>query len=109
MEREPTDSWLTNPSPGTPIAPRTYGPMRIPATRYAVTAGSFNSFATRESISPEKSAIDKLKSTCIEFPLKDLFLLNKKVIFIGLSSKKTTAHLLAYYILAQKIYFFKYF
>ena len=49
-----------------PIArrPSKDGPIRIPATRYAVTAGNFITFARRESKSPARRAIDKLSKIC---------------------------------------------
>ena len=59
---------LVKPSPLTPKAPRQYGPTKIPATKYAVTAGNFKSFATRESIKPANIAIDKLSNACIYIP-----------------------------------------
>lgn len=54
------------PKPSIPSLPRQYGPMRMPATRYAVTAGSLRGFATRDMSRPAISAIAMLRSVVIE-------------------------------------------
>jgi len=54
------------PSPGTFNAPRQYGPIKIPATRYAVTAGNCKSFAKRDKSKPESNAMDKDTKICIK-------------------------------------------
>jgi hypothetical protein len=60
------------PKPSTPNIPKQNGPTSTPATRYAVTAGRFTSFARRESISPANNAIDKLNKTVITLLLKNI-------------------------------------
>ena len=56
---------LIEPRPSTPNLPSTKGPIRIPAIRYAVTAGRLRSFARRERISPASKAIDRIRRKCM--------------------------------------------
>ena len=49
------------PMPSISSEPSINGPIITPATKYAVTAGSFTSFASLESKRPVSNAIDKLK------------------------------------------------
>ena len=51
------------PIPGMSNAPSTNGPIKTPAIRYAVTAGSFTSLASLDKSRPASRAIDKLKKT----------------------------------------------
>ena len=55
----------TKPIPSMPSAPRQYGPMRIPATRYAVTAGRLNIFVILERTSPASIAIESARRICM--------------------------------------------
>ena len=59
-------SKCVKPSPSTPKAPKQKGPIKTPATRYAVTAGRLTNFARRDNINPAKSAIDKLNKISIK-------------------------------------------
>ena len=54
-----------NPSPLTPACPRQKGPTSMPATRYAVTAGSFKTFARRDNKRPTISAMARLNKISI--------------------------------------------
>ena len=53
-----TDSRLVNPSPSIFNAPRQYGPMSTPATKYAVTDGSRNGLNTLVIKSPARMATE---------------------------------------------------
>ena len=64
-ERLSTSSCVGKPSPSIPSRPRQYGPIRTPATRYAVTDGSFRGFATRVIRRPARMAIDNDNSVRI--------------------------------------------
>ena len=58
-DRLSTASCVGKPSPSMPRRPRQYGPMSTPATRYAVTDGSFRGFATRVISRPARVATDR--------------------------------------------------
>ena len=53
-----TSSPDINPRPLIPSAPMQYGPISTPAMRYAVTAGSFKTFASLERRSPASRAME---------------------------------------------------
>ena len=57
-DRLSTASCVGKPSPSMPRRPRQYGPMSTPATRYAVTDGNFNGFATRVISRPARTATE---------------------------------------------------
>lgn len=62
----------------------------MPATRYAVTAGSFKSFARRERKSPASIEIEILNRACMIKNLSfDLYLLNR--IIISLFKRKVNS------------------
>ena len=57
---KPSSCSAVIPIPGICNAPRTNGPIKIPETRYAVTAGSCALLASLESNRPASKAMDKL-------------------------------------------------
>ena len=64
-----TSSMETKPIPKKPSLPRQNGPIRMPATRYAVTAGRFQSFVSRDMSSPANRAMDKASNVVIVIAL----------------------------------------
>ena len=58
----PSIWWAVIPIPSIPKLPSINGPINTPATRYAVTAGSWIFFASLDNIKPANKAIDKLKN-----------------------------------------------
>ena len=59
---KPSSCSVVIPIPGMPKAPRTKGPIRTPAIRYAVTAGSFTSLTSLDKRSPANNAIERLSN-----------------------------------------------
>ena len=65
-----TSSIFVNPIPSIPNLPKQYGPIKIPPTKYPVTAGRFNLFTIQDIISPTANAIPILNNIfSIFFPL----------------------------------------
>ena len=64
-----------------PSLPKTNGPMRIPATRYAVTAGNFKIFAKRERSNPASRDIDNTNNLSIQYPFSKEFFFNRKTLY----------------------------
>ena len=80
IENDSIFSKLVKPNQFTPKAPKQNGPIKIPATKYAVTAGRPKSLATRDNIRPEKSAIDNDNNiACIITPYYTYFFSEKIV------------------------------
>ena len=73
-DRLSTDSCVGKPRPSMPSRPRQYGPIRTPATRYAVTDGSFSGFATRVISRPARTATDNDNSVRISNSFISTFL-----------------------------------
>ena len=73
-DRLSTSAWVGKPSPSIPSRPRQYGPIRTPATRYAVTDGSFSGFATRVISRPARIATDKDNRVRISYSFISSFL-----------------------------------
>ena len=66
-----TSSIFVNPIPSIPNLPKQYGPIKIPPTKYPVTAGNFNLFTILDIINPTANAIPILNNI---FSILSLFL-----------------------------------
>ena len=56
----PASCSLVIPKPLIPNAPKQNGPIKTPATKYAVTAGKLIFFANLDNNNPASNAVDKL-------------------------------------------------